>query len=1610
MPASLTPLFFPEALSSPGLWRELGKTHGLTQKDFEWFSHIELASQALRDEQTPPMLAKKILLKIPGLEHLALAGSFLLTATPDDNGVILYTPYAGIQKFTDRSAMTEQLVKQLKVADEDDNLLAFMALSQRRTVVDAVTIELDFQTIEGDVFEDQRNTLSSRQQINDQALLDELKALPSLTSLLEALLSEQLATAFPGLDQRQTQVNFYLATTQESAGESHLTRRWVNSLSLSDAILLHYRHQRWPSGQSHEFSHPKKTSAKADQPIWEAAVTTISRKLVSLLVRQLEGFWAAASVDGASRRAFFGRAIADQAQVQLLLKREAGIITPEQSQDLHALISTASRANQSMTVETVCLWEHRANYVELAGSLMVSASDAFLYTPTRGLQVLKDYQDLRDTVLSKFSAAGHEDELYGLLSLDERQRFIGFDRPNVTGEVISGAIFHKLFDAIVSKQLQNMEYALQVFRHSDGTVNIHALFDKALDIRSMISERLLTLETDGRWSTRPVLTGDQHPSAVLADTAAAFAKTFSDIETLINADFSAQPVASRALQRVYLENMKTRLAHALSVGIRGEASLRRLCATLRDADRAIVETVFNPDQADRQSRLSLKGFRPDAYSLTLECSAQRDVLPLVHCLLLTERGGLDASHSGRTILWTPAEGLEVFDTISRARLELNRRLLDPRQRLALLDNLTPTQRVFHQRYSLGPLRLIEGSVLERVAQSSIEHFLARCEHVGTFDLSETKQNKALKSLSTTAFNANLQRATSIARAISRQQSLPAWLGMAPLEDQRQHLELLEQYRNSVDEDKDYLHGIKPLRSYVHETLTSLLGSRFPEKTLDPDNIEITPHLALVGPARGLTEFALNHVNIAQGTGFKVSSATLQALPAGLDQAAVRQLLLSLNIAQNYARQVTDNLSNQAADVENRMLRFVKQLPWQLLQHAHELKLRQRLSGSAFDLLRQVLDMPDAIARAIVQGAHAIVRPLELIKTTGAAAVKALGLYLIGPGGGNTGPQILYAPYHPGGSPFVEFENEASVVSAFNTPGLLQEMLIRRLPDSEQTVFRNLFESTIGQLSEMTLASNPIGGNVLTRFFHDNTQLLTRLLGSQSHVSGQSDWEAAKHLFSSGINLFSGLLPGKLAYLQFLWNAYKDARNSAEALQDHHWKTALLDFIAGAVQIVTLGRLSLEGWADSAQATGEAIAQPIATPVIAQAWSQVRSTAPLRTRLQPFETTVELKNLTKNRTDGTYLEAASRKTFAAIAGKVYGVNKTGAVWRMVKGEEEGPVLLTTPDKQLVTDPDTHTVHFGKALSKMHNQFANAYVARQVLNIEARGMEEIRAKHPEKARMIVQAIDVARYYAFNSLHNLVQLRKLVPGTRLDTFLKQFFDVGQVDNALIDKIKQAIVPVCNALVDPDEDWMNSQRFIVGSSRNPKDSLVAFVLDKDQQRNVHFTERFFDQQLDWYKSCLTQPFDVDGHSQAATLIHEFAHLFSGAVDIAYLEARRPFSDLVASITAYGADMKQSQMDFQRVALSMETPKEELFARWNSGLQTWISLDSIPDSYHVGKAILRLTGSKTMEKAREAFLNGQDSKIRTDVILHNADSIAFLICQMGRQLDPVPVTSTTDT
>ncbi|PNG42802.1 hypothetical protein A1354_24190 [Pseudomonas asplenii] len=1620
MPEPAAPLLFPETLNFPGLWKELGKTHSLNSKDFDWLAHVKLSTHALRNQQSPPMLAQSIYIEVGAAKPIPLAGSFILSETPDDKGAILYTPYDGIKKYESLAILKTLLEKRLQVAEEEDPLLAFLSLAQRRKVSEQTHRTLTYETIKGDIFESQKNHILAAQQVNAVAMLDELKRLPALTPLVEKILDDLLRVRLPNINQALTRVNFYTHAPVDGSAPvaaARSARHWHDSVSLSEAVLMYYRNQDWPAGQLHEFANSQRAPFDNDQGVWEDAVKQAANKLRVLLFREMERYWDAPSATGAPRRKHFAEALEEQARAELMIKRETNIIDASQFATLHQMIRPAAYPTRRPTIENVRLWEYEPNYVELAGSLMISHANAFLYTPTMGLQVLKDYQDLKDTVLSKFHAAGHEDELYGLLNLEERQRFIGFDRPHVTGESVGGEIFNVLFEAIITKQRQNIEYALQVSRHSDGSVDIHALFDKALDIRAMLHQRLLEMETAARWSTRPVLTGVQQPSQVRAQKAAAVAKTCQDIEPLIASSFKVQPVTHVEEQRHYLENMKSRLAHSLFLGVTAEAALRVLSGSLKSAEQMIVDTVINPDHTRRDNRHSLNGFRPDAWSLTLKTPEAKAPLSLAHCFLLTERGGLDDLHSGRVMVWTPALGLEAFESIRAARLALGQRLEDRIGRLSLLENLLPQERQYHRQYTLGTLRLIEDSVLDNRVQSGIEHFIARCEEVRARFKGRAGLTSALAYLTKTAFDTNLLRTIHLANAIDQQQSLPAWLGMAPVEEQQLHLELLEQWRRSVVDHKDYLSGLPTLADYVHQRLKALLDNRFAGSRVDPNDIQIIPDLALAGPARALPEFALNHINIAQGTGFKVASRTTTPLPANLDPATVRQLLLSLEIPTTFAQKITAALSADDAEATQRKQRFLRQLPWQLLQHAHGLKLQQQLSASAFDCICQVLDIPDGIARKTVEGAHAIVYPLSLIKTAGSTAVEALGLYMIGPGSGHPGPLVLYAPYAE--DVFREFVDEASVIAAINTPGIFQDLLIRRLPSAQQSVFRGLLQSSAGEVSEMILAGNTITGNLLHRFFSDNLKLLPQLLKGQSSASAQSDWEAAKNLFGKGTSLISGLLPGKLSYVTFLWQAYKDFKDSAENLQDHHWTQALQSFIAGAVQMISLGRLTAEASA-ATQATPPRTAQtatetlPItrvtdedasavesSPALVAPSWSQIRMTSPSRTELQPFETSaVALEDLKRDAKNGTYENPINKRLYTAIAGKVHQVDQPGAVWQIFGDEKPGPSLRLSGSRLLLA-PERYAVHYGKAISKLHQRYAVEPIRRALLEIEAIGMNEIRRRHPDKALQIQQAVDMARFYAFNSLHNLAQLKANVPGTRLDGFLRLFFGVDHIDKALLAKLHKAIVPICNALVDPSDDLMDTERFVVGSN-TAMSSAIAFVLVNDRRKMVHFTEHFFDQKLGFYKGNLTIPFDVDGHAQAATLIHELSHQFAATEDFAVVEARRPFSDLINTLTAYGRDMRDVLEDFQNKALSLNTPKDQLFARWSKKRGSYVDLDKFPAAEDMSKKLLALTGSPTIDDARNAFFDRLSPNARIDVILHNADSIARLICEMGRQLDPV--------
>ena len=1688
------PYFFTEALRTGWKERERERHFSITAKDIGFLRNLSFTHDATRRAQEPPMIAQALWLNKNTPSALELTGSFMMSSEGDYTPAFLYTPYKGLEKFDNRARLLVELTERLRDAKQADDLLQFVALGTRAGLTLDNRLVLTSEDIAHDVFEAQKKALDHQQTLNLQAVLAELIKLPSLETMLSDLLKSVFRPLLPTLDPSRARVNFFKVASTD--GEP---RQWVNSLPITEALLLRYRQQAWPVGQTHEFFHPQSTAASKEAPLWESGLDQASRQLSSFLQSTVDTFWNTDAPSGTSRRTFLAQTMAHKARIDLLLKRQDAIITPEQADQLAALYlpdgASRSLASDGLRVETVRFWEHAAHVVELTSSVMIGNAHTWFYSPPKGLQVLADHDDLIQTLKAMVKAPAYEDDVYNFMSLEERLLFIGFTEPQVTGNLIVGNVFGQLMERIIDKQAHNLIYVLGQFRREHGDINLSALLDHAMDVRFMVDDQLLALDTAHRWTTHSVLADPTRPVSATAKRAERLYKQLIDIpsaledlikplpsvmdplidnlrhrerqqldparvfinryagtaeqravavpvetqsledhfigrlaeglgpvpetrhygvykprngdyaQTLSNLDvkalnrmvegvlthFKSQDISD--IPRARLESLLPLMGDMMSKAILSQAHLRRLNKTLDARDESIIQAVFDSDSPDRRRREDLEGFIPDAYCVTVERKGQNLRHRLANCLMITERGGLDHHHSGRAILWTPAWGLESFASPSLAREQLKSRLEDPDTRLALLENLDPRQRLPHAKYTLGAFWLITDPISENRQQSWIDHYIAQRMHW----LAQKPSGKAFLNRLAVLPTQTLNGAAQLAHFFVAQRSLPAWLGMAPPDEQRHHAELLEQYRRNTLDEKDYLYELFSLRQHVHDTLSDLLV----DYALYPEDIFITPKLALGGQRQNLVDYALAHINE------QASSFTVESSVKTLTESTVRQLLANLKIASDGQDYLKEKLQTDQPGASERERRFVRQLPWQLLQHAHALKLQEQLSDTGYNLIRQVFDMPDAIARATLEGATASIRPLEMIATPRASIAKALGLYLIS--AGTTGPLILYAPYYPNQC-FKEFEDPTQFLHQLNVPGMLQDWIVAHLEGTHKATYKNLLADTKGATSEITLVNQPIKGHAVKQLYQDNQQAMARMLEHQHDPDGQDFWDTIKNLLSSGVQRAANFLPGKLQLPLVIWRSYTLFKDSAEALQQHHWQDALRSFIFGVAQMATVEQL-VRTPVPKAQPpvfneVDERDLKPADAPV-APTFKDIDVTDPRRTRLQSYEVNdVALTDLHKQPGTGLYATSDGKSLYGAVEGKVYPIKQAKRLRIAGKASgSDGPLVSSAGQQRLVLEPHNHRLQYGKALSRLSNRYVTRYNAQMFLNIEATGMEQIRRLYPTKARQIIEALDLARFYAFNAMHNLVQLQHLTPGTRLEGFLKQLFDADRIDESMLRKLRKVVIPVCKALVDPGLDLFNNSRFVVGTGSDPAQRVIAFVISKDKDKQVFFTERFFDQQLHQYTHLLTEPFDIDGHARAATLIHEFAHLYTPAQDISTAESRRPFSDLIETLTVAGRLARDSLQQMQREALSLATPRHQLFSRWNDFSGMWESFDSAFSDDPIFEAIKKSTGSESMEDARDAFLDTASPDVRIDTILCNADSIARLICEMGRQLDPTPTT-----
>jgi len=983
--------------------------------------------------------------------------------------------------------------------------------------------------------------------------------------------------------------------------------------------------------------------------------------------------------------------------------------------------------------------------------------------------------------------------------------------------------------------------------------------------------------------------------------------------------------------------------------------------------------------------------------------------------------------TSKVLLWTPHTGLQAFASMVVLRHEFNGVFADPTRNQGWLGLLDAADRAaIEQRQQALPALPLDLHLDTWPVQADLGETLAK----GLLDQQQAAalatQQRAIRDhyRGDLALLSMDQASTGDAVADgfegliaqlthqSLKSFLPDWLINAGRERIRALIELLNGVIVWSSPDHFYLEGVPDLNAYARSMLIERLGKDFNlTHVADPDQIIIELRTYVAAPVtpgetpsgipaattvrrQSLTRCALDHFSALRNAQLSVVSGAGE-LKAALTPQYLSDMVDSLDVGAHYQTVLQTRLSPSAIDYPERRHRYGALLTVQVLLVGMLHLLQGRLSARAFECLRSVLQMPDGLARLTVDGQRITFTPLRIKASVYRAADIAHGMYVITPQATEQGPTLLLSIQAPENGLF-EFADRDALMRAIRDDPAVRDLVLQRLDDQARPIYdhggfsephmtwsvESDFDLPSWTPTPAQLDLDPDQGNARHRLYADNIELLQNMAKLQSVSSAQARWDDFRYLTTLGAEQGATFLPGKLAILVNLWQGKTWIEAGSTAVRNRQWGQAVSEFSAALATLVTTP-------SDSPVRARPSVREPVGA-VPAFSWRHGHLSPHVQARLQAYAARdVALVDLEPDPDTGLY--QLDDRYYAAVAGSVYQVRSNGSGWSIVGPDARtGPKIRRNAQHEWELDLQWGLKGGGYARDYDTEQ-ADQQVA-SVFTVQARGMKEIRAADRIKARQITAAHLAAQKYLEVALANLNSTRidALLP-VRAEQLIGQVLGIPAVTVELRSRITESITDIYSELLQPSLSPTTSMRFVTGTNKSPTQWVDAFTMRADPQRRIFLTENYFRApgsilQLDLRSH---GNFDPLTHFQATTLIHEISHLQNLTADIAYIDAAGPFPDL---LSADDQDMYLRLLDAQGNGLSVTTPPQRLFKICDNG--NWRDL-SDDDGWGL-RTILKITGKRSLEEARAVFY--EDAAVRCEIILSNADSIAYLATRLGRE------------
>lgn len=1033
----------------------------------------------------------------------------------------------------------------------------------------------------------------------------------------------------------------------------------------------------------------------------------------------------------------------------------------------------------------------------------------------------------------------------------------------------------------------------------------------------------------------------------------------------------------------------------------------------------LLRVLDNPVQALRKG---LNGFIPQVFGMSVVLPGKPLPLDLQHAFLITEHGGLDPRHSGCVLFWTPVAGLEFADSLNLALNGLNSRLATPNlhemfQGLqSYPDRLTPWQ---HDSggSDIPPriqLRLIEANFIETFNHAQIASLTREIHHAVAQPLPAHQTQDWIKYSQThQRFNLLLEHTLNLARNAQLLLSAPHWLATAP----EQHLLTLagwvEQHHQQTRQNLDFLNGNLPdLEAFTHVRLVAQIEADHPGHGLDLGHFSVVAHplheppgTLPVAQQHSLIELMLSHGSHLDDHQLTLASTDAGAVPDWMTIDYLKQLHRRLDIGRNFQTIMRPRFEPHRAGDEERCRMFSQHAPWQLLAQAMSLHLQGQLSSTALNLVEQLMEMPDHLARTPVNGHKAVLREVHLRHMPNATPTRLEGLHWIQREHAHQGPWVLLTLFNDVFH-LNEYAHGEAFLSTLRHSNSLQSLVLERLPGPVRTLY------SVGHFLNAQLGSSMGGplytGNVLKKLYHDTCHVVLNLLGQQHSSFGQTAWHIAKSMFCAAERLGTFLLLGKQRLPLIAWQLLPQLLKAAKLAWQGEWKHSMSECAQILLQLA-LAKISTVVPATPAAPVPAALTQAgsgttlheEASPETLSVWhNRIQLTPSQEHRLRSYEIKhLELSSLNHDASTGLYTDPLTQKHYVPVTGKIFQVEQVGLRWRIVGVYERGPFLLRDEQQQWQLDLKGYLLGGGAALGKIIDQAEAQALIQIAFNVEAIGMKKINRLYPHKAAIIRNAHERALHYLAKSQ---ISLRQSQPDVfahpRNREFLKSIFGENNITEALRQRLLTSIATLRTDMLSEAMSPLDSDRYVVGTLRGAHENSYGFVHPNEKPMRIYLTELYFKPPLDKLAQCTREPFEVLANAQILTLIHEQTHISLNTLNIAYVDAILPLYDLIDTNTEQGRNVYEVLYSGQTRGLSTLTPLQNLFKLWDHASDLWID----PEPSTVA-GIIRLAESRTLSAARYLFTNNDSTRLK--IILNNADSLTLVVAILNRTLEVVPAT-----